>query len=165
MDVLRSEDRTESLTGAVKTPPGHLQNELGSCGIGQVGETTKEQGHSPRIRREKATVALMISLYCSHQHKNRVRTSLVAPDTGLKLSLSLCEECLKLYTYANQRLTHCRFGEDKSTCLSCPVHCYAASQRENIRKVMRYAGPRMLWRYPLLTLQHWLDGRQRFKSQ
>lgn len=159
MDVIRSEDRTESLSGAVKTPPGHLQNELGSCHIGQTGETVKEHSDGPRIRREKATVALMISLYCSHQHKNRVRTSLVAADTGLKLSL--CEECLKLYTYANQRLTHCRFGEDKSTCLSCSVHCYAASQREDIRKVMRYAGPRMLWRHPLLTLLHWVDGRHR----
>jgi len=23
---------------------------------------------------------------------------------------------------------------------------------------MRYAGPRMLWEHPLLSLQHWFDG-------
>jgi hypothetical protein len=23
---------------------------------------------------------------------------------------------------------------------------------------MRYAGPRMAWRHPLLSLRHWLDG-------
>jgi hypothetical protein len=23
---------------------------------------------------------------------------------------------------------------------------------------MRYAGPRMLWEHPLLSLRHWLDG-------
>jgi hypothetical protein len=24
--------------------------------------------------------------------------------------------------------------------------------------VMRYAGPRMLWQHPILSLRHWLDG-------
>jgi len=32
--------------------------------------------------------------------------------------------------------------------------------RERIRAVMRYAGPRMLWRHPLLALLHLADGLQ-----
>jgi hypothetical protein len=32
--------------------------------------------------------------------------------------------------------------------------------REQIRAVMRYAGPRMLYRHPIMTLQHMIDGRR-----
>jgi hypothetical protein len=31
--------------------------------------------------------------------------------------------------------------------------------REQIRQVMRYAGPRMLLHNPILTIRHLLDGR------
>jgi hypothetical protein len=30
--------------------------------------------------------------------------------------------------------------------------------REQVRAVMRYAGPRMLWRHPILALEHLWDG-------
>jgi hypothetical protein len=32
--------------------------------------------------------------------------------------------------------------------------------RENIRKVMRYAGPRMIYHHPIMALRHLLDGRR-----
>ncbi|MCA1293333.1 nitrous oxide-stimulated promoter family protein [Paenibacillus sp. alder61] len=73
----------------------------------------------------------------------------------------LCRECEDLLTYALKRLTYCRFGENKTTCAACPVHCYAPEPREAIRKVMRYAGPRMLWTHPVLTVRHLIDGRTR----
>jgi hypothetical protein len=40
------------------------------------------------------------------------------------------------------------------------VHCYRAQQRERIRRVMRYSGPRMLLAHPLLALLHLLDARR-----
>lgn len=73
----------------------------------------------------------------------------------------LCRECEDLLTYALKRLTYCRFGENKTTCAACPVHCYAPEPREAIRKVMRFAGPRMLWTHPVLTVRHLIDGRTR----
>jgi hypothetical protein len=33
--------------------------------------------------------------------------------------------------------------------------------RRRIRAVMRYAGPRILFRHPMLALRHMLDGLQR----
>lgn len=72
----------------------------------------------------------------------------------------LCDECTALMTYATRRLDRCVFGEQKPTCASCKVHCYNAEMREGIRKVMRYAGPRMLWRHPLLAIAHIIDGRR-----
>ena len=32
------------------------------------------------------------------------------------------------------------------------------ARREQVKAVMRYAGPRILWRHPVLSLRHWLDG-------
>jgi hypothetical protein len=32
--------------------------------------------------------------------------------------------------------------------------------RERIREVMRYAGPRMILRHPILAIWHLLDGRR-----
>jgi hypothetical protein len=74
---------------------------------------------------------------------------------------ALCPDCQALLSYASIRLERCRFGETKPTCVKCPVHCYAADRRDQVKTVMRYAGPRMLWRHPVLSLFHWLDGFRR----
>ena len=70
----------------------------------------------------------------------------------------LCPECQELLKYAFERLDKCPFQERKTTCAKCPVHCYRPELRERIRVVMRYAGPRMLFRYPILAIHHLLDG-------
>jgi len=70
----------------------------------------------------------------------------------------LCEQCDSLLKYAYQRLDRCPYQADKPTCANCPVHCYRKGEREMVREVMRYAGPRMLFRHPLLAFSHILDG-------
>ena len=34
----------------------------------------------------------------------------------------------------------------------------APFRREQVKTVMAYAGSRMLWSHPILSLRHWLDG-------
>ncbi len=97
-----------------------------------------------RLAREWRILAAMVHIYCAHHHKN-------GPET--------CSECQDLLDYAHARLERCRFGVEKPTCAKCPVHCYKADRREQVRKVMRFAGPRMLWRHPILAAWHWLDSR------
>ncbi len=70
---------------------------------------------------------------------------------------SLCAQCETLLVYAEARIDKCPFLPEKPTCAKCPVHCYLPARREEMRQVMRYAGPRMLLRHPLLTLLHSLD--------
>ena len=94
----------------------------------------------PHIEEEKRTVRLMIGLYCSHHH----------------VGDGMCDECRSLAEYCDQRLDHCRFGEHKPTCKKCPVHCYKPAMRERIRQVMRYSGPRMLFRHPIASIKHLL---------
>ena len=100
----------------------------------------------PRIRREQRTVAAMIELYCRDEHGS---------------TDYLCEECRTLHDYAMQRLERCPFGEAKSPCANCTVHCYKPVMRERVRVVMRTAGPRMIWKHPILAIRHVIDGRQR----
>jgi len=96
-----------------------------------------------RLVRERQTIAAMVGLYCRDHHR---------PPNGL------CVACRALLDYAMARLEHCPFGAWKPTCAKCPVHCYQQAMREKVKDVMRYAGPRMLLRHPILSLLHQLDA-------
>lgn len=98
-----------------------------------------------RIEREKQTVALMIHIYCKHKHHPQSK---------------LCDVCQELLDYALLRLDHCKFGENKTVCGDCPVHCYKKELRDKIISVMRYSGPRMLFYHPLAAVQHLIDIRR-----
>ncbi len=106
--------------------------------------TLSDQKMHRRLKREKVTISKMVALYCRHQHKSA--------------NQKLCDICQALETYAHQRIDRCPFGAGKPTCAQCPVHCYRPQERQTIRQVMRYAGPRMLWHHPILTLGHLIDS-------
>ena len=91
-----------------------------------------------RIEREKQTVRKMIELYCRHHlHQDQMP-----------------EEYQHLADFACRRLDHCKYGERKTACKHCPTHCYAPKEREAIRKVMRWAGLRMIWYAPKDAILH-----------
>jgi hypothetical protein len=105
----------------------------------------------PRMTREARTIEAMIGIYCRGQHGTRGE---------------LCPICADLLSYAGLRLEKCPFQENKTTCAKCPVHCYKPARREQIRAVMRYAGPRMLHRHPILAFYHLvIDGRREEPEQ
>ena len=91
-----------------------------------------------RIDEEKRVVEQMIRLYCRKQEGNK----------------ELCAECQELLQYATARLEHCKFGEKKTTCKQCPIHCYRPQMKEQMRKVMRWAGPRMILYHPIAAIKH-----------
>jgi len=98
-----------------------------------------------KLLRESRTLTAMVRMYCR--------------DTHGSLS-GLCDECAALHEYAQQRLAHCRFGSDKPVCSKCQVHCYRPDMRQRVAVVMRYSGPRMLKRHPVLGLSHLVDKRR-----
>ena len=97
------------------------------------------------IRREKATVRVMVAMYCRHHHGGS----------------GLCIECSELADYADRKLDLCPYGGEKPACTNCPIHCYQPEEREQMREVMRFAGPRMMWRHPYLAIRHLLDERKK----
>jgi len=106
-----------------------------------------EPAGSARRARELKTMGAMLRLYCRAHHQ--------------PAGASLCRDCAALQDYAQRRLERCIFGDAKPTCANCTVHCYSAKMRESVRQVMRWAGPRMLLRHPVLAIYHLLDGRRR----
>jgi hypothetical protein len=94
--------------------------------------------------REIQTVRKMIGIYCCGHHG------------GGKM---LCEECRALSSYAEQRVEKCPFGAAKPVCSRCPIHCYKPRMKARIGQVMRYSGPKMIYRHPVLALRHLIAKR------
>lgn len=95
--------------------------------------------------REKETVSEMIALYCRKQHKSK---------------MGLCPECAALKEYACLRSDKCPFMETKTFCSNCKVHCYKPQMREEIRNVMRFSGPRMLFTHPIMAVRHVIESKK-----
>jgi len=95
-----------------------------------------------RVDREKKTIDTMIRIFCHDHHKS---------------SGELCNDCLDLQDYAHHRLDTCPFQNDKPACNKCTVHCYSSNMKERVREIMRYSGPRMTFKHPLLSLLHLFD--------
>lgn len=108
---------------------------------------------SDRLQRERRTVEVMVGMYCRAHHGPQPRNTSVTTLGGIRL----CPDCAALLDYAGRRVDSCRFGEQKPTCARCSVHCFRTDERERIRAVMRYAGPRMMLRHPYLAVRHLLD--------
>ena len=97
---------------------------------------------SKRLERERITIGIMIDFYCSKNH-----------------STFLCSDCSELKEYAFQRLLLCPFNDDKPVCSNCTVHCYKPDIRQRVKDVMRFSGPRMLFRHPYLAIMHLIDEK------
>ena len=93
------------------------------------------------MSREQNTITAMIRLFCKEQHGGKKE---------------LCAECSELLEYARERVEHCPFGTDKPACSKCTVHCYKPEMRNRVTQVMRFAGPRMIYRHPLMAIRHLL---------
>ena len=99
-------------------------------------------GKNTVLDTEKATISFMVGLYCRDKHGQKQ---------------GLCLDCGQLEVYAHQQLERCQFLPGKPVCAKCPVHCYKPHYRQQVREVMRYAGPRMLTRAPGAAFRHlWL---------
>lgn len=102
-----------------------------------------------RLKRERKTIKIMVQMYCRSIHSG--------PD-------GLCAECKDLLDYAFVKIDRCLFGSEKPACSECWVHCYANEKREKIKTIMRFAGPRMMYRHPYLGIMHFVD-KYRFEAE
>jgi len=88
----------------------------------------------------------MIGLYCRDHHGGKIQ---------------ICSECTELLDYAEKRLLNCPFQDRKTTCGNCSVHCYKNDMRRRVVDVMRYSGPKMIWKHPILAIRHLIDSRRK----
>ena len=114
-----------------------------SGAAGQTGQV-KPQGAKGRplteqAEREMKTLEFMIGIYCRKKHKHKD---------------GLCAECKELLDYARLRRGLCPFGDKKTFCSNCKIHCYKKEMHEKMRNVMKFAGPRMIFYDPKQALGH-----------
>ena len=98
---------------------------------------------------EEKTVSLMVALYC---RKNHGRDEI------------LCNSCTSLLEYASTRFANCPLQPNKPVCSNCTVHCYTPQKREAIRRIMRFSGPRMVFRHPGIVLAYLMKKKPRKKN-
>lgn len=96
-----------------------------------------------RMKRELLTVEKMINIYCKINHKETI----------------LCSNCSELLDYVKKKLDNCPFYEDKPVCVNCSVHCYKKQEREQIKEIMRFSGPKMIYKHPYLAIRHLIDEK------
>lgn len=92
-----------------------------------------------RVEKEKKVIELMINIYCRKKHSSKGE---------------LCNECKELLEYAHKRLTLCKFGDKKTTCSKCPIHCYKKDMKIKVKEVMRFSGPRLIIYNPIELIRH-----------
>ena len=109
-------------------------------------------GKPPRgLDREARTLTIIAAIYCRDHHAG----------ARSRREGELCSECAALAGYARRRLAACPYGAGKPACSDCRPHCYAPAMREQVRAVMRYAGPRMIREHPMLAVAHLLVRRRK----
>ena len=89
--------------------------------------------------KEKNVISCMVAIYCQGHHNSRKE---------------LCENCLELMKYIDNRLDKCPFGNKKTFCSNCSLHCYNKEMMVKVKDVMRYSGPRMILYHPVVAFQH-----------
>jgi len=82
---------------------------------------------------------------------------------GLRLGLLICEDAW--YPEPARRAREAG-AQMLVTINASPYHLGKGGEREQVmrervRVVMRTAGPRMIWRHPILAIRHVIDGRQK----
>lgn len=104
-----------------------------------------------RIQRERDTIEAMVNIFCAGKHKGPIASH----------SNVLCKECTSTLSYALQRIDFCPHKSEKPSCANCSVHCYRGEWAEKIKQLMRYAGPKMIFKHPILAFFHIWDSKTR----
>ena len=95
---------------------------------------------SEKREKEKQLMKTMVTIYCKgHKHSS---------------GNELCPSCMELLSYSYNKINRCPFMETKTFCNNCHVHCYQKEQREKVKEIMRYSGPRMLYHHPIVAIKH-----------
>ncbi len=102
-------------------------------------------GNADKTNKEKKIVGLMIKIFCKKNHRAH----------------KICVECQALIDYANAQVDACPKKETKTFCSNCTTHCYKEDMREQIRKVMKFSGPRMLFYHPIITIKHLISSKRK----
>lgn len=99
-----------------------------------------------KVEEELQVVETMVSVSCHGKKHERQEGE------------ELCTQCQALLDYAKIRSMRCPRKEEKTFCNTCPIHCYKPEHRQAMKEVMKYAGPRMLYKHPIVAIKHVINS-------
>ena len=116
------------------------------------------------VRADTRIVAGLASIYCAGAHRGSTRVRLESDAASLgvygRRVPKLCDGCAAHVRYAEKRRAYCP-KDPKPFCAHCDTHCYSADESAWQRQMMRYAGPRSIWRgYAVPGIRHALEARK-----
>lgn len=92
-----------------------------------------------KISSKKSTISFMINLYCKNHHNSQNNP---------------CKSCKELIAYSHEKIEKCPNLDSDLTCGNCEIHCYNQEMQQEIRKIMKYSGPRMIFHQPITAIKH-----------
>lgn len=95
--------------------------------------------HMDKVTKDRATMEAIGSIYCRGNH-----------DGSSRGSDAMCPECRKVIEATLERAAACPYGHE-GNCEDCATHCQRGDAQREIKRIMRYAAPRMAVRHPLMT--------------
>ena len=87
---------------------------------------------------EYKTIEIMIHMYCAKMHGKK----------------KLCSDCENILNYATKKIELCPNKKSKPPCNACKIHCYKPDMRIKIKEAMKFSGPRMVLRHPIIAIKH-----------
>jgi hypothetical protein len=116
------------------------------------------------VRKDTRLLGDFTQMYCDANHPDACKGCLssVGVDVGAygRRVPVVCDECAALLVYSEKRRAYCP-KDPKPFCSYCDTHCYRSDMREQMRDVMRYAGPRSMWHgHAVDGIKHLIEGRR-----
>jgi hypothetical protein len=120
------------------------------------------------VRADTRLLGDFVGIYCRGKHRGAARALLVSEGASSNVygrrAPTVCDECADLLRYAERRRAMCP-KEPKPFCSVCDTHCYRPAMRESMGKIMRYSGPRALFRgYAIQGIRHLVQSRRAGKA-
>lgn len=116
------------------------------------------------VARDTRTLADLTEIFCKkfHGHLERSPAQTRAALLGVygPNPPMLCADCHAHLEYGEKRRAFCP-KDPKPFCAHCDTHCYARSEAEWHREMMRFAGPRsMLHGHAVDGVKHMIEARR-----
>lgn len=106
-------------------------------------ESLQEKANSKKLLKDGLVLCRFVSIYCDAHHRDLPRSEFIGKGKTIllqgELKPKLCGQCAEILAYGLGKLFLCPY-DPKPRCKHCPTYCYAPSQRERIREIMRFSG-------------------------
>ena len=101
------------------------------------------------IQKDTDKLVRFLAMYCHAHHGHRLMEPFIFEHPKVSATVvngpSLCEECSKLLRHAIVMRVLCPL-DPKPKCRNCQQHCYRPLYKDQMETVMKYAGPRSIFK-------------------